>query len=201
MSSILQFFVLLVTFTSINTIRLPYCHFLMRDWNGIYVEVMRKCPAGTSYCATRVSNSTGIKSLVIDYYEHYCENEKNISHYLKAQAPTDGCYKLDDDEHVCFCETDFCNNRENIENLFLRVHRYRIPSQSTTTVTPIEPSTSVPFVLRSEFKRNLSPLINSERRRRSKRETKRQSFEQKVVSQKLVLANGNPKVQSVLKSS
>ncbi|KAI6194901.1 hypothetical protein M3Y96_01174500 [Aphelenchoides besseyi] len=192
MRSIFHFFVIL--FTSINAIRLPYCHFLMRDWNGIYVEVMRKCPAGTSYCATRVSNSTGIKSLVIDYYEHYCENEKNISHYLKAQAPADGCYKLDDDEH-------FCNNRESIENLFLRVHRYRIPVQSTTTtVTPIEPPTSVPFVLRSEFKRNSSPLISSERRRRSKRETKRQSFEQKVVSQKLILANGNSKVQLVSKS-
>jgi hypothetical protein len=33
----------------VESVRLPICHFLMRDFNGIYVEVMRKCPAGLIY--------------------------------------------------------------------------------------------------------------------------------------------------------
>jgi hypothetical protein len=35
-------------FVGTLAIHLPVCHFLMRDFNGVYVEVMRKCPTGLS---------------------------------------------------------------------------------------------------------------------------------------------------------
>ncbi|TKR80313.1 hypothetical protein L596_014402 [Steinernema carpocapsae] len=99
------------------------CHFTMRDFFGNYVNVMRKCPPGTSYCASRVINSTGWNSLVIDYFDWYCENENNVSRHLRTTIPpTEGCYTYSPtrDEHVCFCDRDFCNEKASTERIFLR---------------------------------------------------------------------------------
>ncbi|CAD5234169.1 unnamed protein product [Bursaphelenchus xylophilus] len=110
-----------------QAIRRPICHFLLRDFSGTFVEVMRKCPAGTSYCAARVSNATGLSSLVVDHYEFYCENERNITLNLQIpEAPNQGCYPFgpSGSEFVCFCHEDFCNNKENMEEIFLSFRKF-----------------------------------------------------------------------------
>ncbi|KAK0403757.1 hypothetical protein QR680_017110 [Steinernema hermaphroditum] len=114
---------LAAVFSTALSVRILTCHFTMRDFFGNYVDVMRKCPPGTSYCAARVINSTGWNSLVIDYFDWYCENEKNISRHLRTSTPPpEGCYTYapNHEEHVCFCDRDFCNEKTVVEGIFLR---------------------------------------------------------------------------------
>ncbi|CAD5229636.1 unnamed protein product [Bursaphelenchus okinawaensis] len=118
---------LIASVSCVSAIRRPICHFLLRDYTNTFVEVMRKCPAGTSYCAARVSNATGLSSLVVDHYEYYCENERNITLNLQVpEAPNQGCYPFGPSgtEFVCFCHEDFCNNKENMEEVFLSFRKF-----------------------------------------------------------------------------
>lgn len=117
----------------------------------------------------------------------------NIPH-----APSSGCYRFgpDPDDFVCFCDLDFCNSQDKIEQLFLNIHvAERHQSQNRQTATTSQPSnqqssqvTTISF--NEELRKFRSPLLTDRQHewRRQIRQ-KRQSFEQKVSSQKFVLAN------------
>ncbi|VDM39630.1 unnamed protein product [Toxocara canis] len=87
----------------------------------LVLQAFGPCTPEASYCASRVVTSSGWRTPIIELFEWYCENEQNVTAYLKRPVPpSQGCYSYARDEHLCFCNRDTCNTRQNILAIFTR---------------------------------------------------------------------------------
>ncbi|KHN82437.1 hypothetical protein Tcan_12946, partial [Toxocara canis] len=88
---------------------------------SLVLQAFGPCTPEASYCASRVVTSSGWRTPIIELFEWYCENEQNVTAYLKRPVPpSQGCYSYARDEHLCFCNRDTCNTRQNILAIFTR---------------------------------------------------------------------------------
>uniref|UniRef100_A0A0M3I2A8 Uncharacterized protein n=1 Tax=Ascaris lumbricoides TaxID=6252 RepID=A0A0M3I2A8_ASCLU len=114
----LMFMIFILWYSTSNAIT---CNFLTKNQQGYYVESFGPCDPSASYCASRVVTSSGWQKPVIELFEWYCENEYNITSYLRtSMAPNQGCFTYAHDEHLCFCNKDMCNTWQNIHGIFVR---------------------------------------------------------------------------------